>query len=127
MAGLNGMDSGDLDRRVTVQRGTIVADRANDQVMTWADAFKRWAKKLDMNPVQTVGAGQVLRMVDTAWIFRWDTESRSIGPESHRFIWRGTIYEIVGVAETTVGRMDGLRFLCCSRPDLIGERARANG
>jgi head-tail adaptor len=122
-----GLESGKLDRRIMVQRAIVTPDEANDPIPTWTYQFSRWAQKQDLSPVQTVGAGQVLRYCDTAWILRWDTQSKSIAPEDHRFIWQGVIYEIVGVAEITMGRMEGLRFLCSSRPDQRGERAPING
>lgn len=120
-------ESAVYDRRVLVQRGTIVPDAANDQVMEWADLFERWAGKQDLAPVQFVGAGQVVRNIDTAWLMRWDSESGLIAPENHRIIWRGVIYEIVGVGEASGGRMDARRFLCCSRPDQRGERQPIDG
>jgi hypothetical protein len=64
------------------------------------------------------------RQADTVWTLRWDSQSRAIAPENYRFMWRGTVYEIVGVTENKGGRMDALDFLTSSRPDLQGDRGR---
>lgn len=119
--------AGTLDRRIQVFRATVGKDRAGDPTFTWdppAAKFDRWASKRDAYPREVSAAQALLREVDTVWTMRWDSQSRAIAPECFRFMWRGTVYTIVGVSENKGGRMDALDFVCSSRPDLQGDRGR---
>jgi head-tail adaptor len=119
--------AGDLDRRIEVFQATVSKDAAGDLVFTWdppALKFNRWAAKRDAYASEIQGAQMLARQADTVWTLRWDSQSRAIAPENYRFMWRGTVYEIVGVTENKGGRMDALDFLTSSRPDLQGDRGR---
>lgn len=118
---------GELDRRIQVFKAKESRDAAGDPELTWDPPdlkFDRWAAKRDAY-AREIQAAQILeREADTVWTLRWDRQSRAIAPENFRFMWRGTVYEIVGVTESTGGRFDALEFLTCSRPDLRGDRGR---
>lgn len=119
--------AGKLDRRIEVIRCTETRDEAGDVVQTWdppAEHYHRWANKRDSSGRESSAGQQVVRDIDTTWILRWDSQSRMIAPETFRFMWRGTVYEIVGVNEGRDTRFDTLEFTCCSRPDLRGDRSR---
>lgn len=121
------ISAGELDRRIQVFGAALSKDRAGDEVKTWdppAVKFDRWASKRDAYPREISAAQALLREADTVFTLRWDSQSRSIAPETYRFQWRGTVYEIVGVGENKGGRMDALDFVCSSRPDLRGDRGR---
>lgn len=118
--------AGKLDRRVTVEAAVENPDAAGDEVKTWTVAFHRWAAKSDAYGREIKSAQQLVRDVDTIWTMRYDTESRSISPELHRFLYLGTVYEIVSISEGS-GRFDTLDFLTASRPDLRGDRGRDLG
>lgn len=124
---MNNLAAGTLDRRIEVFRATVTKDRAGDEVFTWdppAAKFNRWASKRDAYPREVSAAQALLREIDTVFTLRWDSQSRAIAPETYRMMWRGTVYTIVGVAESKGGRMDALDFLCSSRPDMRGDRSR---
>lgn len=119
--------AGDLDRRIQVMQATVTRTKAGDSLFTWdppALKFDRWANKRDASPSEVRAAQFLERQADTAFTMRWDSQSRSIAPETYRFMWRGTVYTIVGVTEGKGGRMDTLIFLTSSRPDLQGSRGR---
>lgn len=119
--------AGDLDRRIQVFQCTESRTKAGDVVQTWdppALKFNRWANKRDAYASEVEGAQMLQRQADTVFTLRWDGQSRSIAPETFRFMWRGTVYTIVGVTESKGGRMDSLLFLTSSRPDLRGDRGR---
>lgn len=124
---MTNISAGQLDRRIQVFRAAETKDRAGDLIQTWdppAAKFDRWANKRDAYPREIQAAQALLREIDTVFTLRWDSQSRAIAPESYRFMWRGTVYQIVGVSENKGGRMDALDFLCSSRPDLQGDRGR---
>lgn len=116
--------AGDLDRRIEIELGTKSRDASQDEIITWATAFKRWAGMKQSSGREFMGAAQVIRDADTVWTIRYDSESRTIAPESHRVRYGGAIFEIVGIAEATEGRKDYLLLLTSSRPDLVGARGR---
>jgi head-tail adaptor len=119
--------AGEFDRRIQVIQATVSKDAAGDLVFTWdppARKFDRWAAKRDAYASEVQGAQILARQADTVWTLRWDSQSRSIAPETFRFMWRGTVFEIVGVTENKQSRMDALDFLTSSRPDLQGDRSR---
>ena len=128
MAGnIGSIAAGDLDRRIQVFKATSTRSKAGDTVLTWEPPdlkFDRWAAKRDAYPSEVRAAQMLERQADTVWTLRWDSQSRSIAPELFRFMWRGTVYEIVGITENKGGRMDALDFLTSSRPDLQGSRGR---
>lgn len=115
-------DSGFFDRRIDVEVSTITPDDANDQVTSWAFAFKRWAHKEDTSSGEQIAASQTIRTADTTFQLRSDAQSRAIAPENHRFRHHGRIYEIVGIEESNQ-RGDTLVFSCASRLDQSGTRA----
>lgn len=114
-----------FDRRIAVQIASEAQDRAGDVVPDWADAFARWAHKEDSRGREFQGASQMIRDADTMFTLRSDPTSQAIAPETHRFFYKGVIYEIVGRAEGKA-RGDTLIFLCCSRPDGRGARGPVN-
>lgn len=116
------MKSGILDRRITVQVLTITRDAANDEIRTWADLTRRWASKAELGGSEVDAAGQALREGAAQFTLRWDSESLTFFPESHRFIWQERIYEIVAMNEQASNRHDGVAFICAFRPDGIGSR-----
>ena len=121
-----GISAGDLDRRILVLKARETRDAAGDTIQHWDPPelkFNRWAMKSDAYGREIKSAQQLVRDVDTVWSLRWDSQSRSIAPENFRFMWRGTVYEIVSVSEGA-GRMISIDFLCASRPDLRGDRGR---
>jgi len=119
-----GLSAGELDRRIEVEIGTPGQDAAGDVVPDWSLLEKRWAKKREGVGREFMGSQQVIRDADTTFTLRYDTASRAYAPETHRFVYRSVIFEIVAIAEVTDGRFNGLSFLCCSRPDAGGARGR---
>lgn len=127
MGNIGSVAAGDLDRRIQVFKAVETKDRSGDPVLTWDPPelkFHRWAAKRDAYPSEVSASQMQLRQCDTAWTLRWDSQSRAIAPENYRFLWHGTVYEIVGVSEAKGGRFDALVFLTSSRPDLRGDRGR---
>lgn len=115
--------SGGLDRRLMIQVVNEQKDSAGDVTgSTWDDAFKLWAKRTPKGSgVEVTVAPGVLRQFDILWEVRDGPKARSIGPETHRILYKGRIYEIVGIVPGLV-RADLVSILTAARPDQRGSR-----
>lgn len=116
-------EAGEFDRRITVQLASESKDAAGDIVQTWTDSFRLWARKRDSRGREFFGAAQMVRDADTVFAVRSSELMRAIAPESHRIVYKGQVFEIVGKADTNE-RSDAIEILTCSRPDARGERGR---
>lgn len=115
--------AGAYDRRIEIQQQVDTTDAAGDPVQGFNAWTKLWAKKTERGAFREVVASeQVLRDADTLFSVRMNTISRQIAPEIHRVIYKGVIYEILGIGEDK-GRADAIVLLTSSRPDKRGERA----
>ena len=65
-------NAGKLDRRVIVEFATETQDAAGDVTVTWAQAFKRWAIRVDGRGREFFGAQQMVRDADTVFEVRDD-------------------------------------------------------
>lgn len=118
--------SGDLDRRIKIQRSVTTRDSSGDEVHAWENAFKLWAKRTIPMGVTAPGhenanADAVLRQSDTNWEVRYGFLALSIAPESHRVVYQDRVYEIVGIREGR-GRQNRIVILTSARPDGRGPR-----
>ncbi len=89
------MKAGALDRRVLLQRATVTQDAANQEVLSWADFARAWARRRDMR-------GQERFQGETRFAARTAVyELRYLAgvDEEMRLIDNGITYQIVGIAE----------------------------
>lgn len=115
--------SGKLDRRLQIQQVVDQKDAAGDVILTeWDDVFRLWARLKARPPgMENAAEGGVLRQFDSIFQVRDGEKSRSIGPETHRILWHGRVYEIVAI-QPDAERADLLNLLVSARPDLRGSR-----
>lgn len=114
--------AGDLDRRIQLQLSVEGSDAAGDPVSSWEDVFKLWARRIPRAiGAENAGEGGVLRDFDIVWEVRDGEKARSIAPESHRILYKGRVYEIVGI-RAGLRRADRIDILASSRPDQRGSR-----
>lgn len=115
--------AGAYDRRIEIQLNTEGTDAAGDPTQVFVPWVKLWAKKTERGAYREIVAAQeVLRDADTLFELRMNSLSTQIAPEIHRVVYKGAIYEILGIGEAK-GRADAIVLLCSSRPDKRGERA----
>lgn len=100
------------DRRVTVQVRTRTQDATGQEVETWPASFRRWMRKRDVRATERYTAEQLVAEVDTVFTGRY-LPCDEIRPDTHRLLYRGRIYEILG--RTELGRQDDLEFACAAR------------
>ena len=115
--------AGALDRRIQIQTGVETKDAAGDVIdSTWDDAFKLWARRVVRSQgIERPTVAGVLREFDVRFDVRDSPKSRAIAPETHRVLYKGRIYEIVGTVQLEE-REDLIGLLCAARPDQRGSR-----
>jgi SPP1 family predicted phage head-tail adaptor len=118
------MQAGKFDRRIQVQLATFSNDASGDPVASWADAFKRWARRRLRGGSQGEGAGSILRQFSVDFTVRDDSGTRTIAPETHRIVYDGREYTINGITEGEEGRHRIRVISCSTRPDLRGTMAQ---
>lgn len=115
--------AGKLDRRITVQIQESGFDSAGDPLRDkWDDVFRLWASRSKTTSgVEVQPVGGVLRQYDVVWYVRDGNKSRQIAPETHRILYKGRIFEIVGILPG-LERADLIQILVSTRPDQRGSR-----
>lgn len=98
--------TGELDRRVQIQRATKVADEFNEPVETWGDLGTVWAKRRDFSDSQRIeflAAGQVGAFSVARFTVRFTSLTRTVTPVD-RLMHEGAVWQINGVKEVGAGR-----------------------
>jgi SPP1 family predicted phage head-tail adaptor len=89
------MNSGRLDRRVTIQSRTLTKDETGGRVETWATSAEVWAERMPMS------AGENL-LADAERVenrIRWRIRHMTVSPTTNRLVYQGTAHEILGIQE----------------------------
>ncbi|MEG0818840.1 MAG: phage head closure protein [Brevundimonas sp.] len=115
--------AGDFDRRILIQQAQQSRDEAGDVINEdWIDRFKLWARRVPGAPgVEISSTGGVLRQRDITFAVRDRTKAQEIAPETYRILYKGRIYEIVGIVPGKE-RANEIEILTASRPDKRGSR-----
>lgn len=108
------MDAVKLDRRIVLQRKSIVRGEANAPVDSWATLATVWASKRDASDVERLRAAEVGGALTTRFEIRWSTDVADLGTDD-RLIFDGRTYNIEGVRE--IGRHDGLEINATARQE----------
>lgn len=98
------MRIGDLDRRITLQREQETQTPSGAPVREWVDVATVWASMRQMPGRERWQAPQALAVRTATWRIRW----RSDVQETWRFLFRGEVWRIDGLAE--IGRREGLEI-----------------
>lgn len=105
------MRAGQLDRRVSFLTVTETQDASGGPVEAVAVSFTVYAKKSDLIAREFVAAAQTNAEITTKFLIRNRT---GITPQM-RVRYKSTDYDIIGVQETMIGRLDGLEILAKAR------------
>lgn len=100
--------SGDMDRRIVLQRSTMVADEYGEPIKTWADFVTNpevWAKVRPITGTERFQAQQVNPNTDTRFFIRF----RSDVVVKDRVAYNSEHYDILGILE--IGRQEGLELI----------------
>jgi len=103
--------SGRLDRRIKLQRKTVVENSYGEPIETWVDLATVWAEYLPARSVERYAATQMMAEVDTRWRIRYRTDLTPID----RLSYAGRLYDVTGVVE--MGRREGLEIYSKARAE----------
>ena len=98
------MRPGELDRRITFQREEITQSPSGAPMRLWVDVATVWASFRPAMGKERYQAPQTLATRTGTWRIRWRTGI----DEKMRFLFRGDVWQIDGLAE--IGRREGLEI-----------------
>lgn len=108
------MESGRLDRRITLQRAVATQDATTgEQVLTWADEATIWAAVEPLSGSELFRAQQLEAKADTRFLLRYRPNVTPAG--TLRISYAGRTYDIRSVAE--IGRQEGLELVAEARAE----------
>lgn len=102
------MRAGRLDRRITIQTGTVSQNALGEYVTTWADDATVWAEAMALRGREYFAAQQVNASVTTKFTIRW----RALSP-LNRILYDGKTYDIEHVVE--LGRRAALEIFATAK------------
>lgn len=96
--------AGDLDRRITIRYRPVTGRNAINEAIYGPPVDKKlWARKRDTSSGERLAAAQVGARIDSRFMVRSSTFTRSIEPK-WELIHEGRSYNITGTTETLDGR-----------------------
>jgi head-tail adaptor len=104
----DGIDAGELDRRVTVLRSEIIDDGFSATSGEPTPVGRRWAKKTDVSDGEKVAAAAQGRTLTSRFLVRWDSLTAAITGDYH-LECEGVVYEVTGTKEAR-GRRVGIEI-----------------
>jgi SPP1 family predicted phage head-tail adaptor len=93
--------SGDLDRRITIQRAATTLNEFNEPIETWGDLTTVWARRRDASATESYQAQEVGAQLTARFTIRWSTTVESVNPRD-RLSFEGRLYNITAVRD--IGR-----------------------
>lgn len=95
--------AGALDRRIDIEAVTYAAAADGEPVPTWSRLTTISAAIESQAATERFAAAQRFATVDTLFRVRWNEAiTPTLTPQTHRIVYRGRVYELLGVVE--IGR-----------------------
>ncbi len=108
------MRAGTLDRRITIQRKTVLNNAFNEPVETWSDLVIVSASKEDIRDSERLSAQEVGAEITTRFQIRFSHVVADVDPED-RLTFDGRVFAIAAVKE--IGRREGLEITAAARAE----------
>jgi head-tail adaptor len=119
------MRAGRLDRRVAIQRKTVVLHDDGSAVETWSTIATRWASVNPVSAAERFSVPQIGATQETEFQVRYSEDIADLSPldrlvypiptGSPEVIPDTSVFDIAAVHE--IGRRDGLRIIAIRRND----------
>jgi SPP1 family predicted phage head-tail adaptor len=110
--------SGDLDRRITIQRATVTVNEFNEPIETWGAVTTVWARRRDASATESYRAQEVGAQITARFTIRWSTTVESVNPRD-RLSFEGRLYNITAVRD--IGRNQWREIDAVARADEAAE------
>jgi len=110
--------SGDLDRRITIQRATVTVNEFNEPIETWGDLTTVWARRRDASAAESYRAQEVGAEITARFTIRWSWTVKSVNPRD-RLSFEGRLYNITAVRD--IGRNQWREIDAAARADEAAE------
>lgn len=103
------VDSGSLDRQVTLSHRVVTQNAYGEQVPSWPSAYATvWAKRADLTGTKRVIAQQFMTQQTTEFMIRFRDDV--VMTDRLQSIEEGLSFEILQMS--LVGRHEGINLLC---------------
>ena len=91
------MDIALLNRKVTVQKNTVVVDDIGNHVSKWDDFYSCYATISGESPNESTSVGTVVDNTKADFTVRWCKAVSEITPDDFRVFYADEIYNILGI------------------------------
>ena len=91
------MDIALLNRKITVQKNTVVADDIGNHISKWDDLYSCYATISGESPNESTSAGTVVDNTKADFTVRWCEAVSEVTPDGYRVVYNGGIYNILGI------------------------------
>lgn len=108
------LPAGKRDRRIDLQRATLVKDEFNEDVPTWFTFATVWAEKRDVSDGERVKAAEVAAEISTRFTILWSTQVSDLSPKD-RILFGDRVFDIYSVKE--LDRRKGIEITATARAD----------
>lgn len=99
------MKAGDRDRLVSIERAAVAQDGYGEEIETWAEAFKEWARVFYSRGNERREAAAERSEMPITFSVLANGNSRTITARD-RILYDGLIWNIQGVAPVTRGEIE---------------------
>lgn len=113
---MTSLAAGSLDRRIVIERATLIRDAMNEQVETWTPLATVWASATPVRDGERFADGEVRSLITMRFQVRWSNAVANLD-ERDRLRFDGRTYDIHGVKE--IGRRVGLEISAAARSERI--------
>ena len=91
------MDVALLNRKITVQKNTVVTDAIGNHTNEWADFYSCYATISGESPNESTSAGTVVDNTKADFSVRWCKAVSEVTPDEYRVVYNGEIYNVLGI------------------------------
>ena len=91
------MDIALLNRKITVQKNTVVADEIGNHISKWDDFYSCYATISGESPNESTSAGTVVDNTKADFSVRWCKAVSEVTPDGYRVVYNDEIYNILGI------------------------------
>lgn len=108
------MHAGRLDRKVVLERATIVQSDSGQPIETWDELARLWADLRPLRGWEKAASPGHAAHEEVAFEMRWGNGWADLNPKD-RIVCAGVTYDILAVHE--IGRREGLKVVAKRKAD----------